>query len=94
MSEIAYQNTPTQVKEGQVVSQLDRQSRELDELHGTINELEQRLAPVLLAQDTATPDSGQPREVMAPIAERIASHNDSISSAAARLTWVIRSLEL
>lgn len=90
----AFQASPSS-KGSQVFSMIEREAAELDQLHGAINQLEERLAPVVVPRpDRETVAGSQPREVMAPLADRIAGHGDNVANATARIRSLMNALEI
>lgn len=87
------------MRESEVPSQLGRQNRAVEDLHGALNDLFDRLDPALRPIEP-TPEKGMgmlkamSAEMQTQIGQRLDSSNDSIERAAIRIREAIDRLEI
>jgi hypothetical protein len=93
MNDPAYALSLKESHEGQIPRGLERQSRALDELHTSLSELEERLAPVRSIQPSPSADPA-PESIRAGLSQIIADRADSIDYATRRVRQITAELEL
>jgi hypothetical protein len=92
MSEVGSISAPTAAS--QVEAQLITLSERAGELLQRIGDLSARLAPVSREEDPGDNKEGMPREILVPIAERIALTVDTLDDTLNTLASALRRLEI
>ena len=101
MSEFAYDQAPSPglamkvASGGQIPRELERQAVAIDELHGLLSHLEERLSPLRLAKpEPASPDRDQPEAIRADLAQAVSNHTTQVLHATRRVQTLLNELEL
>lgn len=102
MSEFAYdQHEPQYMSKaidgraGQIQTAVEKTGDRIDMLHQTITEFEARLSPIRAPRpESIQPDGSTPMPVLAPLADQIERHGQSIEHACRRLGTLLSEIEI
>lgn len=78
-----------------MTAEMERQALVLNDLQDVTQQLEQRLAPVLMAREKVLSDpQAEVREVLVPLADMVRNGTDVMAACVARLRTIVNTLEV